>query len=199
MFFNIGGLSMLAPKAPIFRDKAVKQYMHGRDKDALPRFISLPTALLLWMLCGLLLALGALAWTEEVPLYTTGQGIILADQNPLQSASSTTTALVFLPAEQAAAFHLGQPIQITLGGSGPQISSTLTDIAPGVISPYRACKQYGLENNCALLIARPSIVAKVQLHLSALTYAGSIFTAKVQVGSQRIVSLLRGMGGSVRK
>ncbi|TMC23703.1 MAG: hypothetical protein E6J34_01990 [Chloroflexi bacterium] len=191
---------MLAPKAPIFREKAVKQYMQGRDKDTLPRFISLPTALLLWMLCGLLLAVGGIAWTEEVPLYTTGQGIILADQNQLQPGSSTTMALVFLPAEQTAAFHRGQPVQITLGGSGPQINSTITEIAPGVISPYRACKQYRLENNCALLVARPSILAKVQLRtLSALTYAGSTFTAKVQVGSQRIISLLIGMGGSVRK
>jgi len=191
MFFNIGGKSMLAPKTPIFRDKAVKQYIQGRDKDTLPRFISLPTALLLWILCGLLLATGGLVWTAELPLYTTGQGIILADQNEMQPSSRTTTALVFLPAEQATLFHRGLPVQITLGGSGSQMSSTIIEIAPGVISPYSACKQYGLENNCAQLIARPSIVAKVKLHhLSSLTYAGSTFTAKVQVGSQRILSLL---------
>jgi hypothetical protein len=64
---------MLVPNHPIFRQNAVKHYMQSREKDTLPRFISLPIALFLWALLGLLLVVGLLAWYEQIPTYATGR------------------------------------------------------------------------------------------------------------------------------
>ena len=44
----------LSPR-PIFRERAMKQYIQRRQKDVIPRLIAPPLFLLLWVLLGLLL------------------------------------------------------------------------------------------------------------------------------------------------
>src|SRR2546429_475543 len=75
--FFVEVIVMLVPNHPIFRNNAVKHYMQSRDKDSLPRFISLPIALFLWILLGLLLVVGGLAWYEQIPSYVSGNGVVL--------------------------------------------------------------------------------------------------------------------------
>ncbi|MBV9690195.1 MAG: hypothetical protein JO202_10860 [Ktedonobacteraceae bacterium] len=46
---------MTTSPRPIFRDRAIKHYLQGRQKDVLPHLIAPPIFLLLWMLLILLL------------------------------------------------------------------------------------------------------------------------------------------------
>jgi hypothetical protein len=46
----------------IFRVDAVRRYAQGREVAVLPRFVSPPTWICLWILLGLLMAGGLVAW-----------------------------------------------------------------------------------------------------------------------------------------
>src|SRR5579883_3174704 len=93
---------MSVPRNPIFRDNAVKHYMQSRDKDTLPRFVPLPIALFLWVLLGLLLTAGVLAWYEQIPSYVSGHGVVLNSSYVPSSASyGGTLAVAFFSPDQA--------------------------------------------------------------------------------------------------
>jgi len=181
---------MQTPRSTIFRENAVKAYLQGRDKDTLPHFISLPMTLILWVLIVLIVVAGGLAWSAKIPVFVTGTGIVLYESGYSQS-DRRAVALIFLPPEQASRLSVGLPVRIHMSISGPEIVSKIAGVEPRMISPYMACRAYGLDANCAALITRPAVIALVKLDsLSTATYAGSVLTAEVEVGSQRIISLL---------
>ncbi|SRR6266567_5369982 len=186
---------------PIFRANALKHYMQSGEKTALPRFINLPTALLLWLLLALLLLEGALAWSNEIPMYISVQGIILRADQPYASAGhGDALALVFLAPGNMHTLHPGLPVRVHIGQAGPPVSSEIVQIEPGIISPFEACQRYQLGDNCAQLVPQPSIAVLVRMKgLSATTYAGSQLIAEIQVGSQRIITLIPGVGELVRR
>ena len=64
------------------------------------------------------------------------------------------------------------------------------------LSPEAARQLYRLNGMGALLITQPSIVVIIKLgtKLPATAYAGSLCTAKVEIGSQRLLALLPGLG-----
>jgi hypothetical protein len=77
---------------PIFRSNALKHYMEGREKHEFPRFISLPITILLWTLLTLFVAATILVWSEQVPMYVTTQGIVVAQSATQLSGKSTSTS-----------------------------------------------------------------------------------------------------------
>jgi hypothetical protein len=184
------------PHQSIFRANALKHYLQSGEKTALPRFINLPTALLLWLLLALLLLEGALAWSDEIPMYISVQGIVLAaDQHYASADHDDAFALVFLAPGDTHALRPGSPVRVHIGQAGPPVSSEIVRLEPGITSPFEACQRYHLGDSCALLVPQPSIVVLVRIKgLSATTYAGSQLTAEIQVGSQRIITLIPGIG-----
>ena len=190
---------MLVPNHPIFRNNAVKHYMQGRDKDTLPRFISLPIALFLWVLLGLLLVVGLLARYEQIPSYISGRGVVLnSNYAPRSSSGEEAVAVAFFAVDQAAHLHVGQSVFVRFASSTQSLKGTILTVDP-VVSPTVAVQRYGLGND-ASLITQPSAVALIQLdNTSSSLYAGNILTANVQVGSRRIISLLPGIGSLLGK
>jgi hypothetical protein len=191
---------MSVPKNPIFRDNAVKHYMQSRDKDTLPRFISLPVALFLWVLLGLLLTVGMLAWYEQIPSYVSGHGVVLNSNNVPGLASNVgTVAVAFFAVDQANNLHVGQRVLVSFASSTQSLAGTLLTVDPAV-SPAVAVQRYGLGNDGTSLITQPSAAATIRLDTtSPALYAGNILTADVQVGSCRIISLLPGIGSLLGK
>jgi hypothetical protein len=84
----------------------------------------------------------------------------------------------------------GQSIQLQVGSTGPRLDSTISSVEPGVISPTDARRRYSLDNGAAQVIKEPSIVVIVLLDKSFPTnsYAGTIVSAQIQVGSQQVLS-----------
>jgi hypothetical protein len=190
---------MLVPNHPIFRNNAVKHYMQSRDKDTLPRFISLPIALFLWILLGLLLVVGLLAWYEQVPAYASGNGVVLSSKYAPQYASQWAVAAAFFPVGQVRNLHVGQAVAVHFESSTDPVKGTVLAVDP-VVSPDAALQRYSLENNAASLITQPSTVVIVGLeNTSPSLYAGSTLTVSVVVGSRRIISLLPGIGSLFRE
>lgn len=171
----------------IFREAAIKHYAQGRDKDALPRFVSPPVFLFLWVLLCLCAVAGLLAWNTRIAVYTPGIGMVAQDR-----ASGQMVAVLFLRPDQQRHVRPGQPVQVRIGETGPHLQRMVTTVEPRLLSPEVARQRYHLDNALSLVVTQPSMVIVVALEASAVSplYAGSLVRAQVQVGSQRVLALV---------
>jgi len=187
---------MVVSEHTIFRQSALTAYKRGREKDVVPRLISWPIIACLWLLLGVLLAAGFLAWDVQVPTYVDGPGIILAPGDMPQPEYGETLGLMFLSPDQAVHMRAGLPVDVQIGSAGVHVQGTIAKVEPGITSPDAARKRYRLDSAGALLITQPSIVVIIRLGttLPASDYAGSLLSAKVEIGSQRLLALLPGLG-----
>lgn len=169
-------------KRTIFREQALQHYRRGRDKDVLPRFVAPPTFLGLWIVLSLCLVAGWLAWNIRVPVYVAGSGVV--------ALSGEAQAVLFLAADQQQSIHVGEPVQVQIGATGPRLLRPITAVASTLLSPEEARQDYHLDGTLALLVTAPSVVIVVALGASVpvSAYAGSIVSAQVQVGNVRLLS-----------
>jgi hypothetical protein len=179
---------MAMTRQGVFRNKAVKYYVQSQVRDILPRIVAPPVFLFLWILLALLLVSTALAWLAHVPTSVASSGVVL-DQQAAQGRSSGAVAALFLPATSSGLVRPGQPVQIQIGANAP-LTATILTTEPGVKSPNEIKATY------AQVVAEPSIVVFISLGpgISAQVYAGTPLRAQLQVGSQRVLSLLPGIG-----
>jgi hypothetical protein len=182
----------------IFRENAVQAYRRGTAKDVLPRLTLRPIIICLWLLLAMLLAAAALAWSVRVPAYVDAQGTVLPNGARGGPAGGTTTAALFLPADQSPHVHVGRPVHVRIGSSGQSASGAVVRVEPGVISPDAARATYRFDPG-ADVDPQPWTVAIVRLErsLPPSVYSGSLLTARVQAGSQRLLGLFPGLSGSV--
>jgi hypothetical protein len=181
---------MQALERQIFRESALKHYIQIQEKDVVLRILPVPAAVFLWVLLGFLFMAGMFTWNERIPTYVSGSGIVQA------TSGGDAVAVIFLPAEQATALHSGMPVQIHVGATGPQVQSTILEVDQDITSPETARRTYQLEGESSSLVTEPTtvIVARLGATVPARIYAGSSLTANVEVGSQRILSILPGIG-----
>jgi hypothetical protein len=144
------------------------------------------------------MAAGLLAWFVQVPTYVDGSGIILAPGAMRQPADGETVAVVFLPPDQAAHVRGGLPVHVQIGSVGAYVQGTIAKVEPGITSPDALRQRYRLDGVGSVLLTQPSTVLIVRLGtaLPATAYAGSLVTAKVEIGSQRLLALFPGLGTS---
>lgn len=189
---------MQVSQRSIFRDKVVKHYMQGRDNDSLPRFTSWPIPIFLWLLLGVLLTAGAFAWYEKVPTYANASGMVLNNRSLVSHKQDMAVAMVLLPPKMAPQLHVGQGVRVQLGSSGPQVETKITVVEPGIVSPYAIRKRLNLDGRESLFITQPSVIVLINLEgISPTAYVGSTLTARIEVGSQRLLAFLPGLGGLV--
>ena len=187
----------VSSKRTIFRSKALQHYAASRQKDVLPRLVSPPVFVFFWILLGLLLVAGITAWLAQVPTYIVASGVVL-DRGITQGqqASDEAVAVIFLPASHSLHVQTGQSLLLHIGSTATPLSYRIDRVEPGVLSPSAARKRYGLDSATSQAITEPSIVLTVSLGPAFPThqYAGSLVSAQIQVGSQRVLSLLPGLG-----
>lgn len=185
----------MSKSSPIFRDEAIKHYKKSKDKATLPRFMPFPVTFLLWFLLAFLLVVVGLAWNEEIPLYETAPGVVLDQPGKVLTNSHETTVAIFIPMNQIAKIHVGQVARVQISGSKEQFTSKIIKVESTALSPSQIHQRYGFE---ADIVTQPSIVALIQTeNLPTASYAGSVLMVNVKTGSQRIISLLPGIGNLV--
>jgi hypothetical protein len=142
------------------------------------------------------MAAGLLAWYVQVPAYVDGSGVILARGDKRQPVGGETAAVVFVPPDQAAHMRVGLPVHVQIGSVGAYVQATIAKVEPGITSPDAVRKRYRLAGVGSVLLTQPSTVLIVRLGtaLPATAYAGSLVTAKVEIGSQRLLALFPGLG-----
>ena len=176
-------------RRPLFRESAWKHYLQKREKDILPRFVSPPTFVCIWIVLCLVVVVGLFASTQQVPVLVDGVGLVLTQEQNRAFGGKGAAVLVFLPASEAKLVHVGEPSQLQIGLTGPSYSSTIAKVEPGLLSPNAIYKQYGVICSTMLTITEPSVVVQVGLvpSLSSHLYAGSQVRAQVQVGTQHLL------------
>ena len=182
---------MLQSQRPLFREPARQHYLQKREKDILPRFVSPPTFVCIWIMLCLTVAVGIVASTQKVPVLVNGVGLVLAQQQNRALEIKEGTALVFLPASEAKQVHVGESSRLQIGLTGPSYNSTIAQVEPGLLSPNDIYKRYGVLCSTMLTITEPSVVVYVRLvpSLSSHLYAGSPVRAQIQIGTQHLLSL----------
>lgn len=185
---------MIAPRHPIFRDKALKHYMQNKKKDVLPDFGSVPAAIFGWLLLGLLIATGLLAGCGQVPVSVMGEGIVLSTGHTTPAGNNGVVALAFFSPSDAANLRVGQSVRIQVGASDPQLTSEIAEIEPGTSSPATVLAHYGQQTNgepanqqvvVAVLKSSPTFL---MTH-----YVGSVLAVQVNAGTQSLFTALTGI------
>lgn len=189
---------MVKSTRTIYREKALQHYVQSWEKVTLPRFVAPSVFTFLWLLLALLLAAALLAWLGEVPIYASGSGFVLSQGASASNSADAATVVVFLPATADSNVKVGLPIQVQIGSTGPQLNATVTTVETTVLSPSDIRQRYGLTGSLATIVTQPSIVLTVNpgSALSAKTYAGSLVSVQVQVGTQRVLSLFNQLIGA---
>jgi hypothetical protein len=179
------------PRRQIFRESAMRQYLQRREQDVLPMIVSPPVFACSWFLLALILMAGLLAWSAELPTYISASGVIVqqGQQATSSGTSNTAQAIIFFPSADASHLRTGQAIKLAIGTT-TSISSTITRVQAGIVSPSDARKLYGLDAGEAQVIKEPSTVVIVNLDksIAAHAFAGSEVTAQVQVGTHSVLS-----------
>lgn len=176
---------MAASKRSIFRNQAVQKYRQNQEKSVLPRIVAPPVFLFFWILLIILTSAGIVAWLGQVPLYITGSGAVL-DKNILPGqGDDEAVAIIILPASDVVHIRAGNPAQIQIGSTGPQVSRTVDSISSTILSPSEVHQSYGIE------MTDPAQVVFLRLGptISRHVYAGSPVHVQIQIGSQRLISL----------
>ena len=178
----------------IYRESALNHYLQGRERDVLPRLVSPPAFLLLWILLGLFLLCGLLAWSLPIPVYAAGTGMITRLHSQNQAS-----AVIFLPASQLPVLHAGELVQLTIGSTHLSEQHPVVSVEPDLLSPATASQRYGLSSEFTMLVQQPSVAVVVNLSatITPSLYEGTIVRAQILVGSQRLLSLLPLIGRSI--
>lgn len=189
-------------KRPIFREHALQHYMQRREDDVLPRIVSPPVFLFVWLVFVLVLGGGIAAWLEHIPIYTNGTGIVEGSAHKINAQQSEVDALVFVPVYSSNHVRAGIRGLIQFGPGGGYFDSQVTGLEPLVLSPDAIQTHYQLSCSAAQTITQPSVAVhmKAIVPANAQIFNGTLLQARIQTGTQRVLALLPGfdrlLGGS---
>jgi hypothetical protein len=185
---------MYTRERSLYRPEAVQRYLSAAQQGVLPRFVAPRVLFVLWLLLGLLLAAGAAAWFVEVPVYASGQAVVVPPSEPGAAGLPSFLVVAFLPAENLAKLRVGQTALVDFVGRGERLANPLTAVLPEVSSPAAARQRFGLDAGTAAAVARPSAVAVARLvrwppATEPASYVGGVYPVEIEVGSRRLLSL----------
>lgn len=186
---------MAFPERSIFRESAIKKYLQRQEQSVLLRAVSPPAFTLLWIVLLLFLGAGVLAWSIELPVATSGQGIVVE-----QASTNEVVATLFFSPDQQGNLHAGQAVTVNIGSTDISLNGVVGSVETGVIGPDEARQRFNLQGVLAQVVTGPSVVVLVNIGpaTSAHVYVGSTCAAQVRIGSQRVLSLLPGFGQIIK-
>ncbi|HEX5533570.1 MAG TPA: hypothetical protein VFX33_07505 [Actinomycetales bacterium] len=175
----------------IFRESALEAYRRSTTRDVLPRLTSWPLVTFAWVMFGGLLAVAVLAWSVRVPDYVAVSGVVLDPQHR-PAAAQQGAAAVFVPPQQSSRVRPDQVVHAEIGASA--VDGVVVAVQPELIGPYAARQRFGLPAD-SHAVDEPAAAVIVQLAPAPpASYGGSPVSGRIQVGSQRLLSFVPGIG-----
>jgi hypothetical protein len=180
---------------PIFRADAAQRYLESQAKTVLPRLVSPPVFTCLWILLGLLLMGGGVAWFAQVPIYVSCPAVVVDGRNQFPAVKGDTALVVFLPLESSTRVKNGQPLFVQFDAASGRLRQSISFVDLQIISPAAAQQQFALTGAAAAVLTHPAAVAIARLERlpagpPAAAYVGSVYQVDIEVGARRLVSLL---------
>src|SRR5207253_73001 len=132
-----------------------------------------------WILLGLLISSGLVAWLMRVPVYASGLAIVM-DSGQQNRSADQTAIVIFLPPESLNRLRTGQAVLLQLEAGGEFFHTSVIAVEPDIASPALAKKRYALDSSTALAINHPSAIAVAQWGglprtLPASSYVGGAY------------------------
>jgi hypothetical protein len=142
--------------------------------------------------------LTALLWSVQLPVYVTGPGVVVRAPAGLAGEGELVLA-VFLSPEAASAVQPAQPVIVALAGATPdepasRLAETVALVERTVAAPVDVRARYELDDSAGLLVEGTTVVVLIRLDTPAETLLGSTGEAQIEVGVQRGLALLPGIG-----
>ena len=179
------------PESPrtIFRPDAVRRYTQPPETIFLPRRVAMRTIVVVWIAFGLLLVGTVAIWIARVPIYLSGEAIIVDQGNARQPKP---VLVAFLP--PAAHTQLARGQLLLMQGDARLMYSrhTIMVVEPEIISPDMAQRRYAPGSHPP--ITQPAAVAIAPLAPRpgdvAVRATEVHYPVKVVVGTRRLISFL---------
>jgi hypothetical protein len=188
---------------PIFREEVVKRYFQSGDESVFPKIIAPKTFVCLWIFIGLFLIGLLIAWSVTIPVYTVGQGIVVSLSETHPEIPHDVALAVFLPAEYQDELNIGQHVFVYFDPHGEISQQKIIEIDPRILSPEEAKGEYAASQETSVAITCPVSVVFVPFvppsgKIKADSYIGSLFRTDIELGRQRILAFVPGVGGLFR-
>lgn len=177
----------------IFRESAIERYQRRQEQGILLRVAYPPALIFFWIFLLLLFGAGGLVLSIQVPILVQSQGAVV-EQRVIGQARGVVVAVLFFSPDQLTELHTGQPAVVSIGSMPINVSGVVEHVDATVISPDEARSRFNLQGGLAQVIVGPSITVTISIGLAAANrvYIGSLCSAQIQTGSQRVLSSLPG-------
>lgn len=176
----------------LFRAHALQHYMDKSKNDLLPRIISPPVFVLMWMLFGVVLISGLIGWMERVPVFTESSGLVRSDEQQVSSLKHNVDVVVFIPTANSTQMHIGMAAKAKFDTSTQYFDGTIVTKDALVLSPVAIRKQYQL--TCSMmpdgLVASIAVTILVPVPANIAIENGALSQVQIQTGSQSVLDLL---------
>lgn len=180
---------------PIFRAKALEHYIEKREESVLPQFVSPPLFACLWGITVLLVAGAALVSFSKVPVYIAGVAVIASGECSSGASCQTPVVTALLPPESLPRLQVGQTMYLEIEGMTTRARSSVIEVEPALQSPEAIRTKFAVNMSILSSMDHPFAIARAHWEPSngqnVEAYAGSALRVQVEVGSRRILSILR--------
>jgi hypothetical protein len=131
----------------------------------------------------------------RLPTYVAAQGVILARDEHTDGGGGETAAVLFVAPDRSSRIRVGERVHGQIGSSRRYVDGVVAGVGSGLLGPDAARMRYRLDGRSDL-VTEPSLPVVVRLgkDAPAAVYAGTRLTARVEVGSQRVLGLFPGIG-----
>ena len=183
----------------IFREEVVKRYLQANDESVFPRILAPRTFIYLWVLVGLSVISLLIAWCISVPVMIPGQAIVIETQN--ESGYDLELAILF-SSEYRQTVKTGQSVFVSIESNNKPTQQQISTVAPRTLSPEEAMEIYAASICSPLLILQPVSVVFSEFHppnigLKSRDFRGSVYTVEIEIGTQRLITLIPVIGGLI--
>lgn len=179
----------------IFRKEAIEEYIHEQENKVLLKFVSPRLFLCLWVILGLLSGLGVWLCFAEVPLFVSGQGMIV-DQDKMNACQGEMLCIIaFFPPDIQSRLFAGKKLMIKQKNQREWLDQPIVILESEVLSPAEIRKRYHEQAGGMPLPDQPSAVAICRLDSDMHTMHSDLaiegaFEVRIDAGTRRLGSFL---------
>ncbi len=187
----------------IFRPDAIRNYVESKEKSVLPRLVSPRSFIFLWVLLSLTVVAGLLLGLAKVPAYS--KAVIVVVKENGRREDGRVQMILWLPPEVLPRLKVGQKVFFRLQQDGDVKSRAISTVEPHISTTAELQKRFALGSEVSTNPVGPVAVAwleaePVSADLTNDRYVGGFYNARVEMGSERVLTVFsRSLGSSVAR
>lgn len=175
----------------IFRASAMQRYMRQKEESVLPRLARPRTFIFLWVFAALLVASVFVTWSIRVPVYVSGEAVIVAPMKETDASHDGITLIASLPPDGSRRVRAGQKLFIKVAADGERLVRRITAVEPQIVDAAEVQRRFGIDPCRAQALTQTANALMVELDERPFDKDdGRSFHIDVEVGSHRAVSML---------